>query len=63
MFRLADNGRVRRFESRHWAWWYLCIGLCFLLLAIAPLLKGAGLPVVGLRLGVAGVSGATTKPY
>jgi len=44
---------VRGFQSRHWGWWYVSIGLGFLLLAIVHLLRGAGVAAVTLRLGVA----------
>ena len=51
--KLADNGRVRGFQSKHWGWWYLSIGLGFLLLAIVHQLEGAGLGAVALRVAVA----------
>jgi hypothetical protein len=44
---------VRGFQSRHWGWWYLSIGIGFLLLAIVHLLQGAGLAAIVLRLVVA----------
>jgi len=44
---------VRGFQSRHWGWWYLSIGLGFLLLAIVLLLKGAGVAAIALRVAVA----------
>ena len=44
---------VRGFQSRHWGWWYLCIGLGFLLLAIVHLLRGSGPAAVMMRIGVA----------
>jgi hypothetical protein len=44
---------VRRFESRHWGWWYLSIGIGFLLLGIVHLLDGAGFAAFALRIGVA----------
>jgi hypothetical protein len=44
---------VRGFESKHWGWWYLSIGLGFLLLAIVHQLRGAGLWAVVLRVVVA----------
>jgi hypothetical protein len=53
MTALVDNGLVRWFQSRHWGWWYLCIGLGFLFLAIVHLLQGAALSAIALRLGVA----------
>lgn len=34
-FALHDNSLVRGFYSKHWGWWYLSIGVGFLLLAIA----------------------------
>jgi hypothetical protein len=49
----SDNDVVRRFESRHWAWWYLCIGLGFFLLALVYALRGARFGEVALRIGVA----------
>jgi hypothetical protein len=50
---LVDNGLVRGFQSKHWGWWYLSIGLGFLLLAIVHLLQGAGTLAVALRILVA----------
>jgi hypothetical protein len=44
---------VRGFQSKHWGWWYLSIGLGFLLLAIVHLLQGAGVGTVALRLVIA----------
>ena len=32
---MEDNSLVRGFYSKHWGWWYLSIGVGFLLLAIA----------------------------
>jgi hypothetical protein len=45
-------GLVRGFQSKNWGWWYLSIGIGFLLLAIVYLLRGAGLAPVALRVGV-----------
>jgi hypothetical protein len=50
---MLHNGRVRGFQSKHWGWWYLSIGLGFLLLAIVYLLHGARLPAIMLRIAVA----------
>ncbi len=50
---MPDNRVVRRFQSRHWGWWYLCIGVGFLLLAIVHLFQGAGKGAVALRVAVA----------
>jgi hypothetical protein len=50
---LIHNGLVRGFQSRHWGWWYLSIGLGFLLLAMVYLLRGAGLAPIALRVVVA----------
>jgi hypothetical protein len=44
---------MRGFQSKHWGWWYLSIGLGFLLLAIVHLLMGARLLAVVLRVIVA----------
>jgi len=44
---------VRGFQSKHWGWWYLSIGVGFLLLAIVNSLQHAGLPGVILRIIVA----------
>lgn len=44
---------VRRFESKHWGWWYLAIGVGYVLLAVVNLLQGAGLGAFALRMGVA----------
>jgi hypothetical protein len=51
--RETDNRRVRGFQSRHWGWWYLSIGIGFLLLAIVYQLQGAGFTPVALRVAVA----------
>jgi hypothetical protein len=47
---LVENGFVRGFESRRWGWWYLSIGVGFLLLALVHLLQGAGLGAIALRI-------------
>ncbi len=44
---------MRGFQSRHWGWWYLSIGLGFLLLAIVNEMQGARLWGVVLRIVVA----------
>jgi hypothetical protein len=44
---------VRGFQSKHWGWWYLSIGLGFLLLAVVHLLQGASLGAIALRIAVA----------
>ncbi len=44
---------MRGFQSRHWAWWYLSIGVGFLLLAVVLVLRGARLGAVALRVGIA----------
>jgi hypothetical protein len=44
---------MRGFQSKHWGWWYLSIGLGFLLLAVVHLLQGASLGAVALRIVVA----------
>jgi len=44
---------MRWFQSRHWGWWYLSIGVGFLLLALVYQLQGAGWQAVALRIGVA----------
>ena len=48
-----DNSLVRGFQSRHWGWWYLSIGVGFLLLSIVHVLHGARLGAIALRLAVA----------
>jgi hypothetical protein len=50
---VADNSQVRGFQSKQWGWWYLSIGIGFLLLAIVHQLQSAGLGAVGLRIVVA----------
>ncbi len=47
------NSPVRGFQSKHWGWWYLSIGVGFLLLAIVHQLQGAKLGAVVLRIIVA----------
>ena len=44
---------MRGFQSRHWGWWYLSIGVGFLLLAIVNSLQDAPLGGVILRIVVA----------
>lgn len=44
---------MRWFQSRHWGWWYLSIGLGFLLLALVYLLEEAKWTAVALRLAIA----------
>jgi hypothetical protein len=44
---------VRGFQSKHWGWWYLSIGVGFLLLAIVHQLQGAGFRAVALHVAVA----------
>ena len=49
----VDNEQVRGFQSKHWGWWYLSIGLGFLLLAIVHQLQGARIGSVALHVAVA----------
>ena len=49
----VDNGLMPGFRSKAWGWWYLCIGLGFLLLAAVRWLHGERIGVVSLRIGVA----------
>jgi hypothetical protein len=44
---------MRGFQSKHWGWWYLSIGIGFLLLAIVNSLQHARLAGVILRIVVA----------
>lgn len=44
---------MRGFQSKHWGWWYLSIGLGFLLLAIVHQIQGSRLWAVALRVVVA----------
>ena len=44
---------MRGFQSRHWGWWYLSIGVGFLLLAIVNSLQHARLAGVILRIVIA----------
>lgn len=46
-------GLVRRFQSKHWGWWYLSIGVGYLLLAIVHMLQHAGFTDIALRIAVA----------
>lgn len=48
-----ENRPVRGFQSRHWGWWYLSIGVGYLLLAIVNSLQHARLRGVILRIVVA----------
>lgn len=49
----VHNGTVARFQSKHWAWWYFCIAIGFLLLAIVHVLQHVGWTDVILRAAVA----------
>lgn len=45
---------MRGFESKHWGWWYVSIGVGFLLLAIVNMLRGAIHPLgIALRVVIA----------
>jgi hypothetical protein len=44
---------VRGFESKHWCWWYIAIGVGFLLLAIVNTIRGAPLYATVLRVIIA----------
>jgi len=44
---------VRGFESKHWGWWYVSIGIGFLLLAIVNTMRGAPLGAIALRIVIA----------
>jgi hypothetical protein len=44
---------VRGFESKHWCWWYITIGVGFLLLAIVNTMRGAPLYATALRVVIA----------
>lgn len=45
---------MRGFESKHWGWWYLSIGVGFLLLAIVSFMRGAAHPfAVAIRVVIA----------
>ncbi|HTA43855.1 MAG TPA: hypothetical protein VK789_15475 [Bryobacteraceae bacterium] len=48
-----DNGLVRGLHSRGFGWWYLSIGIGFVLLAIVHMLQGARFADVALRFAVA----------
>ena len=44
---------MRVFQAKGWGWWYVSIGLSFLLLSIVHVLRGERLSVVVLRVAVA----------
>ena len=44
---------LRGFESKHWGWWYVTIGIGFLLLAIVNTMRGASLAGIAIRLLIA----------
>jgi hypothetical protein len=44
---------LRGFESKYWAWWYIAIGIGFLLLAIVNTMRGASLAGVAIRVVIA----------
>ncbi|HLX84605.1 MAG TPA: hypothetical protein VKR59_11960, partial [Terriglobales bacterium] len=43
----------KRRRQRMFAWWYLCVGIAFILLAIRSLIRGDQLWTIGLRFVVA----------
>jgi hypothetical protein len=44
---------MRGFQSKHWCWWYITIGIGFLLLAIVNTMRGAPLHATVLRVIIA----------
>jgi hypothetical protein len=44
---------MRGFQSRRWGWWYLSIGVGYLLLAIVRVLQGARLIDIAVRIVIA----------
>ena len=44
---------LRGFESKYWGWWYVSIGIGFLLLAIVNTMRGASLAGIAIRVVIA----------
>jgi hypothetical protein len=44
---------VRGFQSKYWGWWYVSIGVGFLLLAIVNTMRGGHLAAVAVRIAIA----------
>ena len=44
---------MRGFQSKYWGWWYLSIGIGFLLLAIVNTMRGARLAAIVIRIVIA----------
>jgi hypothetical protein len=44
---------VRGFQSKYWGWWYLAIGIGFLLLAIVNTMRGGNLAAIVARVVIA----------
>ena len=44
---------MRGFESKYWGWWYVTIGIGFLLLAIVNTMRGASLAGIAIRIFIA----------
>lgn len=49
----SDNCAVSGLQSRRFGWWYLCIGIGFVLLALVHMIQGPGFADVALRFAVA----------
>jgi hypothetical protein len=44
---------MRGFESKYWCWWYIAIGIGFLLLAVVNTIRGAPLAAIIVRIVIA----------
>lgn len=44
---------MKGFQSKYWGWWYVTIGLGFLLLAIVNTMRGARLAGIVIRIVIA----------
>jgi len=44
---------MRGFQSKYWGWWYVSIGVGFLLLAIVNTMRGARLAAIVIRIVIA----------
>jgi len=44
---------VRGFQSKYWGWWYVSIGVGFLLLAIVNTMRGGRLAAIAIRIVIA----------
>jgi hypothetical protein len=52
-FSVWEYKLVRGFQSKYWGWWYIAIGIGFLLLAIVNTMRGGSLTAIVARIVIA----------